>query len=82
MHKTKIIEYKKLGDGQFSVLIQCCDHPEHTSWHTMHASVAAHEGKRNASINAHRKRVAELHDHAIKAELEIQGLIGEEIEHP
>jgi hypothetical protein len=81
-HKTKILEYRKLSDGQFSVLIQCCDDEQHTSWHTMHASVASDDAKRNASIHGHRERIAELHEHAIKAERSLRESIGEEIDHP
>lgn len=80
-HKTKLLEYRKLSDGQFSVLIQCCDDAAHTSWHTMHASVAADDEARTASIGAHRARIAELHAHALHAEAAIQKHIGEEIEH-
>lgn len=80
-HKTKIIETKKVGDGYVAALIQCCEHPEHTSWINLHASVAADDVRRNAEISAHRQRVADLHEHAIKAELEMQKLIGAEVDH-
>lgn len=80
-HKTKILEYRKLSDGQFAVKIQCCDDEQHASWHTMHASVASDDESRLVSIGNHRQRVADLHDHALKAEAAIKQHIGEEIEH-
>ena len=33
-HITKILEKKKLSDGQIAVLIQCCDE-SYQSWHTL-----------------------------------------------
>jgi hypothetical protein len=34
-HVSKIVEKKKLSDGQIAVLIQCCEDATHQGWHTL-----------------------------------------------
>jgi len=34
-HVSKIIEKKKLSDGQIAVLIRCCEDVTTDSWHTL-----------------------------------------------
>jgi hypothetical protein len=40
MHDVKIIEKKRLSDGQIAVLIQCCGDSQHQSWHTLEVNLS------------------------------------------
>jgi hypothetical protein len=35
MHTTKVVDKKKLSNGEIAVLIQCCEDPTEQSWHTL-----------------------------------------------
>ena len=66
-HTAEVVEYKKLSNGQFSVLIRCCANPSTDSWHTMAAEVLADKKKRKESISSAMLRVAKQHEDAMKA---------------
>ena len=57
-HTTKIIEVKELSDEQVSYCVECCGDPVTRSWHTV--SVLAADA--DASLQAHKDRVAALHE--------------------
>lgn len=95
-HTTEIVEYKKLSDSEFAVLIRCCDpcaeckdHAEinyqcktcHLHWHTMHSSVVVDPVKMNVSIQWARDLAATNHDASIQAEARIKAMIGNQIQH-
>lgn len=79
MHTTEIIDFKKLSDSEFAVLIKCCD--DHLHWHTMHSSVVNDETKQIASLQWARNIAAENHEAAIQAEAKIKTLIGSKVDH-
>lgn len=67
-HETKILDYKKLSNGQFSVLIQCCG--DHASWHTMAATVDVED-----FVSKARARVAAEHEAANVAQQKLEGIV-------
>lgn len=78
-HVTEIVEYKKLSDSEFAVLIRCCD--GHLHWHTMHSSVVNEEAKLQESVEWARNLAAANHDAALQAEKALKELTGSKKEH-
>lgn len=79
-HTTEIVEYKKLSNGQFSVLIRCCGNSSTDHWHTM--AFVADPIQREQNLNAEREKVAMEHEAAITGEAAALGLMGNKQEHP
>lgn len=75
-HTVSIVDYKKLSNGQFAIMTQCCGDAQHTSWHTMDASVIIDDPKYQASIAEHCDMVATHHEAAIVAEQTLKELVG------
>ncbi len=75
-HSVKIIDYKKLNDGQIAVAAQCCCDPVHTSWHTMAAAIVLDQAAFQSDIDWHINRVAQQHETALQAEAVMPELIG------
>lgn len=78
-HKTEIVDYKKLANDQFAVLIRCCD--DHLHWHTMHSSVVIDPQKMADSIGWARNLAAENHEASVRAEEKLKAMIGETVDH-
>jgi hypothetical protein len=75
-HDTKIVEYKKLSDGQFAVSVSCCDEPAQISWLTVDASIVIDPVKFQAALDGHIERVVLAHEGALQADTTLAGLVG------
>ena len=82
MHTTEVVASQKLSNGQFCVIIRCCNNPS-TDWtHTMAAEVLADPDKRAASIGKAREWCSQLHQQAMDAEIAALNEMGKTEEHP
>jgi hypothetical protein len=75
MHKTSIVAYRKLSNGQFAVLVRCCSDAGSDSWLTVAAEVAANPSRLKISLGGHHASVADLHDASQRAEENIKALV-------
>lgn len=80
-HTTEVVEYKKLSNGQFAVIIRCCGNAS-TDWsHTMAAEVASDSTRRTASLDTARGACSALHQHALDAEAALLSEMGATQDH-
>lgn len=79
MHTTEIVEFRKINDEQYSVLIRCCGNSATDHWHTM--AYLADKTQRMANLDVERQKVAERHAAAIEAHAEAIDLMGDTQEH-
>ena len=94
-HQTQIVEYRKLSDSEFAVLIRCCGECEqckspasggkctcHLHWHTMHASVINDPARLEGSLSWAHSSAAQNHAAAVRAQAALEEAIGAVISHP
>ena len=74
-HRTEIVEYKSLSDGEIAALLRCCKKPITDHWHTMAVSIAADSQKLADSISAQFVELEARHDDSLQAEKELGKLM-------
>jgi hypothetical protein len=74
-HATKTIEKKKLSDGAFAVLIQCCDDPSTNSWHTLEVGKSTTAAEVTAWLADRHKHVQDSHATAEAVDKQLAALI-------
>lgn len=57
-HNTEVIEVKELSDSQVAYRVRCCGEELTDSWHAVHVDAPDIE----QSLQAHKDRVAKLHE--------------------
>ena len=74
-HTARIIEKKKLADGQIAVLMQCCDDPSTNSWHTLSITKDTTTDEVSAWVADAEQHVQDSHSAAQAVDLHLESLI-------
>jgi hypothetical protein len=78
-HKTEIVKFEKLSNGQCVAVIRCCGHPDTDHAHTM--NFLADKETRAAVLAEVHKFVAAQHEASQNTTSEMVDKIGEQVEH-
>lgn len=79
-HVAQYIEFKKLNDGQFALLAECCGDFSTRSYLTLYAGAVVDDPTIQAALNAHLSKVANLHETATQAAAILPTLLNQPVQ--